>query len=232
MLTPQFKSYLATGLLALSGAVLLAHSLAAYPQGAPSDRYQGGNISPSSPAGTSTMQSNQAGMASSSKLSQMDERLIKQLAESNLAEISAAKLAENRAQSDDVKSFAKKLMDDHNKALADLKQLAQAKNVDLPTEPDKQQRAMEKKLSALQGAKFDQQYLQQAGDRARKQTYRLLERTSARAENPDLKNYASKLIATVETHQQMAKDTSQTLKSSGEGKSGSGIGGSSGDQQR
>lgn len=232
MPTPHFRSQLAAALLGLLGTAFLVNSLAVHPQdkGDKASAAQSKESSSGSSSGTSTTQGGAAGAggtsssAGASKLSQSDERMMKQIAEANLAEISAGKIAQDKAQSDEVKSFAKKMVDDHTKALDDLKQLAQSKGVTLPNEPDKQHMAMEKKLQALSGEKFDKQYLQQSGDRAHKETHRLLQRASSRAEDSDLKNYASKVIATVESHQQMAKDTTRNLKSTAEGKSGGGTG--------
>lgn len=222
MPTPQFRSQLAAALIGLLGTAFLVNSLSVHPQdkGDKASATQSKESSSGSSSGTSTTQESAAGAGA--KLSQSDERMIKQIAEANLAEISAGKIAQDKAQNNEVKSFAKKMVDDHTKALDDLKQLAQSKGVTLPTEPDKQHMAMEKKLQALSGEKFDKQYLQQAGDRAHKETHRLLQRASSRAEDSDLKNYASKVLATVEGHQQMAKDTSRNLKSTAEGKSGHG----------
>ena len=229
MPTPQFRSQLAAALLGLLGTAFLMNSLTVHPQDKDDkpSASQSKESSSGSSSGATTTQSGATGAggtssASGDKLSQSDERMLKQIAEANLAEISAGKMAQDKAQSDEVKSFAKKMVDDHTKALDDLKQLAQSKGVTLPSEPDKQHMAMEKKLQALSGEKFDKQYLQQAGDRAHKETHRLLQRASSRAEDSDLKNYASKVIATVESHQQMAKDTSRNLKSTSEGKSGAG----------
>lgn len=237
MPTPHFRSQLAAALLGLLGTAFLVNSLSVHPQdkGDKATATQGKESSSGASTGASTTQGGAAGAggmggtAGASRLSQSDERMVRQIAEANLAEISAGKLAEDKAQSDEVKSFAKKMVDDHTKALDDLKQLAQAKGVTLPTEPDKQHMAMEKKLQALSGEKFDKQYLQQAGDRAHKETHRLLQRASSRAEDSDLKNYAGKVIATVEGHQQMAKDTSRNLKSTAEGKSGGGTGAAGGE---
>lgn len=159
---------------------------------------------------------------SQAKLNQSDERMLKQLAQAYLAEIALGKLAQDKAQSNEVKSFAKKMLDDHMKAQDELKQLAQSKGVSLPGEADRQQQSVEKKLAALSGEKFDRQYMNHESTRALKDTHRLLERINSKAEDADLKSYASKIIATVETHQQMANDTRKNLKPTSEGKSGSG----------
>ena len=148
--------------------------------------------------------------------------MLKQLAQAYLAEIALGKLAQDKAQSNEVKSFAKKMLDDHMKAQDELKQLAQSKGVGLPVEADRQQQSVEKKLAALSGEKFDRQYMNHESTRALKDTHRLLERINSKAEDVDLKSYASKIIAAVEIHQQMANDTRKNLKPTSEGKSGSG----------
>jgi putative membrane protein len=124
-----------------------------------------------------------------------------------------------------VKSFAKKMVDDYTKAQDELRQLAQSKSITLPTEPDRQQQSVEKKLAALSGEKFDRQYMQHEGTRAHRETHRLLERITSKAEDAELKSHAGKIIGTVESHQQMATDTRKNLKSTSEGKSGIGTGG-------
>lgn len=221
MPTTRMKSGFLALLFGLLGASFLMHSLVVHPQdkGDKPSATESKETSSGASSGTSTRESTGA---SSAKFSDRDEKMVKQIAESHLAEINAGKLAQDKASSSEVKSFAKKMVDDHTKALDDLKQLAQSKGITLPTEPSRQQMTEEKKLQAQSGDKFDRMYLQQSGDRAHKETHRLLQRAASRAEDADLKNYASKAIGTVETHQQMAKETTRNLKSTAEGKSGAG----------
>ena len=187
---------------------------------------QQGSSARASTSGTSgSAAGTESAQAMSGKLSRSDEKLLVQLAQANLAEINAGKLAQQKSENDRVKSYAQKMVDDHTKALDDLKQIAQSKGVTLPTEPNKQQMAMEHKLQGLSGDKFDKQYMKQAGDRAHKQTHQLLQKAE-KASDTDLKNYASKTIAAVEGHQQMAKETERSLKGTATGKSGGGTTGS------
>lgn len=231
MPTTRMKSGFLALLFGLFGASLLTHSLVVHPQenaDKPSAT-ESKETSSGASSGTSTKESGTSGAstqqsagASSAQLSDRDERMVKQIAESHLAEINVGKIAQDKASSEEVKSFAKKMVDDHTKALDELKQMVQAKEVTLPTEPNRQQMAQQKKIEGMSGAKFDREYMQQAGDRAHKETHRLLQRAASRAEDSDLKNYASKAIGTVESHQQMAKETSRNLKTTSEGKSGAG----------
>ncbi len=231
MPTIRMKSRFLALLLGLSGASLLMHALTVQSQ-EQTDKPSASQSKETSSGASSGATTQQSTAASSGKISDRDEKMVKQIAESHLAEISAGKLAQDKASSDEVKSFAKKMVDDHTKALDDLKQLAQSKGVTLPTEPGRQQMAQQQKLQGMSGDKFDRQYMQQSGDRAHKETHRLLQRAASRAEDTDLKNYASKAIGTVETHQQMAKETTRNLKSTSEGRSGAGEQSSGGGQKK
>ena len=234
MQASRFKSPMLATLFTVLGASMLMHSLVVHPQDAsespPASQSKEGVSGASSGASTqasdpySGASSSQSG-AMSAKLSASEEKIVKQLAEVNMTEINAGKLAQDKAQSAEVKSFAKKMVYDHTRALDDLKQLAQSKAVTLPTGLNKQQMAMEQKLQSLSGEKFDLQYMKQTGERSHKQTYELLQK-AAKADDSDLKNYANKTLAAVEGHQQMVKETERSLKGMASGKSGGGTTGS------
>lgn len=221
---PQIKSGLAGIFLGLASTALLVNSLTVHPQ-EKEDKPSATQSKESSSGSSSGVTTTESSGASQNRLSQSDERMLKQLAQAHLSEIALGKLAQDKAQSDEVKSYAKKMVDDHTKAQDELQQLAQSKGVTLPTEPDRQHQSLEKKLSGLSGDKFDRQYMQHEGTRAHRETHRLLERINAKAEDTELKSHASKVISTVESHQQMANDARKNLRSTSEGKSGSGTGG-------
>lgn len=223
---PHIKSGFAGILLGLVSAALLVNLSTVHSQekaGQPAATQSGESSSGGASSTTTTTTTESAG-ASQNKLSESDERMLKQLSQSHLSEVALGKLAQDKAQSDDVKSFAKKMVDDHTKAQDDLKQLAKSKGVTLPTEADRQQQSVEKKLTALSGEKFDRQYMLHEGTRAHRETHRLLERMNSKAEDADLKSHASKIISTVESHQQMANDTRKNLRSTSEERSGTGTG--------
>ena len=217
----HIKSGVAGIFFSLVSAALLLNSLAVHPQ--EKESKPSATQSKEGSSGTSSSPgASQSSGASQAKLNQADERMMKQFAQSHLSEIALGKLAQEKAQSNEVKSFAKKMLDDQTKAHEELKQLAQSKGVVLPVEADRQQQSVEKKLAALSAEKFDRQYMQHESTRALKDTHRLLERIGSKAEDADLKSYAIKTISTVESHQQLANDTRKNLKPTSEGKSGAG----------
>lgn len=110
---------------------------------------------------TSAAQNVAAGQAgSSAKLSAGDEKAVKDMAQANINEIAAAKLALSKAQSSDVKAFAQQMVEDHGAALTKVQAVAQQKGVTLPTEPDASHKAIAAKLEKQSGNAFDKMYME------------------------------------------------------------------------
>src|SRR5437588_8898549 len=98
---------------------------------------------------------------SSSQLDAADRTFVRKAAKGGLAEVELDKLATEKASSDEVKKFGQRMVDDHSKANDQLKQLAQQKGVDLPTQPDAKDQATKKRLEKLSGEQFDKAYMQE-----------------------------------------------------------------------
>ena len=210
------SSYSSVALIALFGGGLMLNTSPVYPQSAAVGVST--NVTNKSSSGASNMGSS----SSTARFSKSDEKLVVQLAQANISEINIAKLAEEKSKNDQVKTLAKKMMDDHSKALDELKQLAQMKGMTLPTETDRQQKLVENRLTALSGEKFDKQYVEQIAERARKGEHKLLLQVGSKAQDMELKNYATKTLAVIESQQQLVRDTSRSIESGSHGKSDSG----------
>jgi putative membrane protein len=135
-----------------------------------------------------------------SALNKTDQHIVAGMAQANMAEIEAGKLALANGQSAEVKTFAQQMIDDHTKALADVTTLAQNKGVTLPSEPDAKHKAMAAKLAKLKGDAFDKQYMAKAGVADHKAVHAALKKDEARAKDPDVKALAAKMLPTVEQH--------------------------------
>ncbi|WP_420472737.1 DUF4142 domain-containing protein [Noviherbaspirillum sp. ST9] len=181
---------------------------------------QAQSSSASGSAGQSASSSASAGKDAAGKsLSKSDQKIMHDMAMSNLAEIETGKIALSQSKNDQVRNFAQKMIDDHQQSQKELEQLAQAKGVTLPTEPDKKHQAAAKKLSALEGDKFDKQYLKQGGMSDHRDTHKLLQRAQTRATDQDLKALAAKMEPIVNQHLTLAQETSNA-KSSASGSQG------------
>src|SRR5207248_6588514 len=71
--------------------------------------------------------------AKSSSLSVKDKTFMKKAAKGGMMEVAMGKLAEQDGQSEDVKSFGKRMVTDHGKANDELKSIASKKGVQLPS---------------------------------------------------------------------------------------------------
>lgn len=162
-------------------------------------------------AGSSTASG--AGTMGGAAPSRADQKLIKDMAMANLAEIEAGRMAQGKTQSDQVKNFAQQMIDDHTKALGEVQQLAQAKGVALPTELDRMHKRKAERMAALSGDAFDRAYMAQAGLADHKATHSLLQKVQSQAKDPDVKALAARTMPVVDQHlssaQQLHKDTAR-----------------------
>lgn len=139
------------------------------------------------------------------QLSAADKKGIMDMAIANMAEIETGKLALSKSQNAEVRTFAQQMIDDHGKALSELRTLAAQKGVSLPTELDAKHKAMAARLENLSGAAFDKQYMQMAGLQDHKATHAKLQMIARTATDPAVKAAAQKTIPVVEQHLKAAQ---------------------------
>jgi putative membrane protein len=92
--------------------------------------------------------------------SKADKTFITDAIQGNLAEIQMGQLAQQKGQSDAVKSFGQMLVSDHQANNQKATQVATQLGVTPPTRPSAKQKAAYDKLSKASGAGFDRQFAQ------------------------------------------------------------------------
>lgn len=155
-------------------------------------------------AGSSTASG--AGTMGAATLSRSDQKMVKDMAMANLAEIETGRMAQTKSQNEQVKNFAQQMIDDHTKALEEVRQLAQTKGVTLPSTLDRAHKAKADKLAALSGDAFDRAYMAQAGVADHKKTHGMLTKAQGRAKDPDIKALVTRMTPTVDQHLNAAKE--------------------------
>lgn len=203
------------------GVATLAMMFGAGAAYAQSDATQSGT----SAASTQTESSGTSGASSSqtksgAQVSKADQQMMREMAQTNLAEIEAGKLAKEKSQDKQVQEFAEKMIDDHTQAQEQLQELAQQKGVTLPTQPDKKQQAAMKKMESMSGDRFDKQYLSQGGLRDHREAQNMLSRVEKRAQDDDLKELARSMQPTINEHYDMARDMQREKAATSTGTSG------------
>ena len=120
-----------------------------------------------------------------------------------MTEVEAGKVALMKSQDPGILSFAKRMVDDHGKANAELSSIAKAKGIDAPKELDAEHQAMLDTLSAKSGADFDREYSHHM-NMDHSKAIALFE-SASKSSDPDLASFAKKTLPTLKQHKQLAE---------------------------
>lgn len=198
----------------LRGALVTSAVLCLVAFGVAQEQNSQGNSSNGSQSGSSPSMSSKGSSSSTtgassagssgSKLSASDEHFVKKAAEGGMAEVELGQLAQQKAESSDVKQFAQRMVDDHSKANDQLKQLAQQNGVTLPTSLSAKDQADKDRLSKLSGEQFDKAYMHHMVMDHKKDVAEF-KKESTSAQDPSVKSFASQTLPTLQSHLQEAQ---------------------------
>jgi putative membrane protein len=134
-----------------------------------------------------------------SSLSAKDKTFMKKAAKGGMMEVAMGQIAEQKAQSDDVKSFGKRMVTDHSKANDELKSIASKKGVQLPSKEHSGKWTSDK-------AYMDMMIKDHEKDLAE------FEEEASGGSDPDVKKFADDTAKMVQEHLDLAKETQGKLK--------------------
>ncbi|MEW6613508.1 DUF4142 domain-containing protein [Thermithiobacillus tepidarius DSM 3134] len=145
---------------------------------------------------------------------QADRAFMEMAAQGGMAEVQMGQMATRQAADPDVKQFGQRMVDDHGKANAELKQLAQKKGVTLPDDTDKKHKDIAARLAKLKGAEFDRAYMA-AMVKDHQEDVTHFENKAKNAKDADVKAWAGKTLPVLKEHLQMAESLHARLAKSG-----------------
>ena len=123
---------------------------------------------------------------------------MKKAARGGMMEVAMGKLADQNGQSEDVKSFGKRMVTDHSKANEELKSIAEKKGVKLPSKEPSEKWSSDKaymNMMVVDHEKDLAEFQAEAKD----------------GSDPDVKNFADKTAKVVQEHLDLAKQTQSKL---------------------
>jgi putative membrane protein len=133
----------------------------------------------------------------------------KKAAVGGMAEVELGRLATEKASSARVKEFGQRMVDDHSKANDQLKQVASAEGIELPSEIDAKTKATIDKLSKLSGAEFDKAYM---ADMVKDHEHDVAEfAKAAKHSDSPVGSFAEKTLPTLRDHLKMAQDVEKEV---------------------
>jgi putative membrane protein len=147
----------------------------------------------------------------SASVSDTDKSFMAKAAQGGMAEVALGQISATKAASNDVKDFASRMVNDHGKANDELKQLAASKGVTLPADLDAESKKTSDDLSKRTGKAFDKAYMS-AMVKDHEKDVAEFQKESSSAQDPDLKNWVTKTLPTLQDHLKMAKQINAKLK--------------------
>jgi putative membrane protein len=154
------------------------------------------------------------GVNSTLGISPTTQDFVTEAANSDLMEIAAAKLAQEKGNADE-KKFAQQMTTDHTKTTKDIKAMVESGDVkaEIPATLDSAHQSKLDKLRDARAASFSSDYDSMQVS-AHKDAVSLFERYSKSGDNPKLKDWAGKTLPTLQHHLEMAqalKDNKATV---------------------
>jgi putative membrane protein len=140
-------------------------------------------------------------------LAPADSTFVRKAAEGGMAEIKLGQLAKEKGSNPAVKNFGDRMVRDHSKAGDQLKMIASKKGVTLRDSMNARDKALYDRLSRLSGEAFDKAYMQ-AMIEDHQQDVSDFRQESQSAKDPDVRQFASTALPTLQEHLRLAQSTS------------------------
>jgi putative membrane protein len=142
-----------------------------------------------------------------------DAAFVQDAATGGKMEVQLGQLAATRAQSDEVRRFGQRMVDDHSKANDDLMQACgdQCKEMSRTGKmPESDHQQMYDRLARLNGADFDREYIRMMFEDHQKDVA-AFEQEALNGRDPNAKAFAQRTIPVIREHLRMAREIAANL---------------------
>jgi SH3 domain-containing YSC84-like protein 1 len=150
-------------------------------------------------------------------VSSADRQFVLDAARSGLTELHASETALNRVTDPAVRRFAQRMVEDHKKANAELRRIANELGLPMPTDPSFVQQARLHMLGMTSHDDFDQRYVADFGLQAHHDAIALFRKQTKEGQERSLKRFAEQTLATLQHHLQMAQSLQSSLQARRQG---------------
>ena len=157
-----------------------------------------------SSSGTATTDSTEKSMTSESG----DKAFVKKALEGGNAEVKLGQLAEQKSQSEDVKQFGQKMVNDHTQLGDQMKPIAQQLKVSVPTGIPAKDQMLYSKLEKLSGSEFDREYIK-AMLKDHQEDLKEFKKEASTGKNPEVKQAAQQGSTVISQHLSMIQQIAQ-----------------------
>ncbi|WP_420473715.1 DUF4142 domain-containing protein [Noviherbaspirillum sp. ST9] len=137
---------------------------------------------------------------------------VAQAVEDSMAEVELCELALQRSASDEVKSFAQQMIDEHSRMGTQLETLARDKKIDLPKDLESKHKAAQRQMEKLSGTEFDRAFMQH-NVKEHENDIKVFRHYAEQESDDAICKLAENGVQMLEKHLQMARDIEQRLSS-------------------
>jgi putative membrane protein len=139
-----------------------------------------------------------------------DAHFAKEAAQGGMAEVKLGQLAQEKGSNDSVKSFGKRMIDDHSRAGDKLKAVASRENITLPKDISAKDQVTYDRLSKLNGAAFDRAY---ARDMVKdhETDVAAFQKEANAGKDDSLRGFASETLPTLLDHLKQSKEMMRSV---------------------
>jgi putative membrane protein len=132
-------------------------------------------------------------------------------AASSMLEVELGQLAQEKAQSQEVKDFAQMMINDHNQANEKLQNSIQDNNIDLPQNLKEDQEDKMQNLRDLSGQEFDKEYMSMMVDMHEKDIDKYENMKEQNIQDQELQTWVDNTLTTLRQHHEQAKQIKEQL---------------------
>jgi putative membrane protein len=146
---------------------------------------------------------------------QVPTTFVQKAAQSGMTEVELGKLALSKTQSEEIRSFADRMVKDHSKANTELMGIVSRKQYQAPKELDAEHKSHVTSLSGKSGNAFDAAYAEHMRMAHGKAVALFTDAT--KSSDADLAAFAQKTLPTLEQHKKMADGLKPKMKTASAG---------------
>ncbi|MGH9559727.1 MAG: DUF4142 domain-containing protein [Bryobacteraceae bacterium] len=139
-----------------------------------------------------------------------DQQFLKKAAQGNMAEVKLGQLAQQNGSNSSVKQFGERMVKDHSRLDGEAKEVAQKRNITLPTTVSEKDQSEYQRLSLKTGNDFDKAYIT-AMIRDHEKDIAEFQKEAKSGMDPEIKELAAKALPTLREHLQLARDAAKQL---------------------
>ncbi len=134
----------------------------------------------------------------------IDKIFVKKAMQGSIAEVQLGQLTLQKSNNDQVKQFARKMIDDHTKLNEQMRPVALQLRVEIPTDVSKKDKSLMSKMQGLSGPAYDQAYIKDMV-KDHKQDLSDFHMEASNGHDPNVKDAAMQGSKTIAEHLQMAQ---------------------------